>query len=103
MPESEIVNKVHKFMNIPPFAELVYELQSKYELSMNIHQFLWTILWTILKAHTQHVMHQYTHSAIQAEWVHYVQSENSISCAAFGGSWAPGSNNHNSGRLSTVV
>ena len=36
----QIVNKVHKFMNIPPFAELVYELQSIYELSMNIHQFL---------------------------------------------------------------
>ena len=33
-------------MNIPPFAELVYELQSIYELSMNIKSILRTILWT---------------------------------------------------------
>ena len=33
----QIVNKVQKFMNLPPFAKIVYELQSIYELSMNIN------------------------------------------------------------------
>ena len=36
----QIMNKVHIFMNILPFVELFYELQSICELSMNFCQVL---------------------------------------------------------------
>ena len=41
----QIVNEVHKFMNIPPFAELVYELQSTfYGHSSNFMNYLLNII-----------------------------------------------------------